>query len=212
MRCEEIENDLSALIDGELERETRAAVEAHVGACADCARLCRDLRRVRDLVDAEIGAARGGAADAVMRAVDPPARLRGAAFARAVRRWAGGRRVRAAAAALIAAGLAGVVLLRREQPSAVDGVVAATRGLLDSVTLACLETGRGISAAPESVASEARSVWLAFAGDVAARRFSEVVGRGGEAVPSAAARASSVLGGFLESLPDGGGADGRRER
>ncbi len=211
MRCDEIRNDLSALIDGELDRGARAAVEAHVGACAECAALRRDLRRVRELVDREIGTARGGTTDAVMRAVGSPAHRRGAALARAARRWTARRWVRAAAAALIVAGIAGVVLLRREQPSAVQNVVAATQGLLDSVKLACIETGRGISAAPENVASEAHSVWLAFAGDAAAQRFSEVVGLGGEAVPRAAARVSSAFGGFLGSLPGGLEMDGSGE-
>ncbi len=201
MRCDQVRNDFSALIDGELDRGARAACEAHAGACAECAALLRDLRRVRALVDGEIGAPRSGAADAVMRAVASPAG-----------RWAARRWARAAAAVLVVAALAGVALLRREKPSAVRNVVAATQDLLDSVARACLETGRGISAVPEGVASEAHSMLLACAGDTAAQRFSEIVGLGGEFVPRAAADAASVLSRFLGSLPGGGEADGGGER
>ena len=194
MRCDEIRTDLSALIDGELALAERSAVEGHVAACPECARLLAELERVRDLIDATIDGTSAGRADAVMQEIGQPARP-------AVLRWTRARWARAAAAVVLAGTVAGVVLLRGERVSPVESVVDTTTQLVDSLKLACLETGRGISAAPESVAVEARSLWLAFAGDESAQRFADVVGRGGEVVPRGVARVSSALGGFLDAMP-----------
>lgn len=46
MTCERVEEQLSALIDNELEPQTRAAITEHLRACPGCARLCRDLQLV----------------------------------------------------------------------------------------------------------------------------------------------------------------------
>jgi hypothetical protein len=196
MRCDEIRPDLSALIDGELALAERAAVEGHVASCGECARILADLERVRGFIDARIDGASAGRADVVMREIVQHARPRGRILA-----WTRTRGVRVAAMVLVVAAVAGVVLLRGERASPVESVVDTTTQLFDSVKLACIETGRGISAAPESVAVEARSVWLAFAGDESAQRFSDVVGRGSEVVPRGVARMSSALGGFLDAMP-----------
>ncbi len=206
MRCDEIKADLSALIDGELALEARAAVEAHVAACRECARLLADLERVRIAVDAQLGGASAGRADAVMHAIGQGAPRRGRVLA-----WAGSRWARVAAAVVVAGALAAVIVLRREQPSPVGSVVDTARDLLDSMKLACVEAGRGMSAAPETVAVEARSVWLAFLDDSPPRRISDAVGQSGQAVPRGIARVSSALGSFLDAMPSpaAGGKDDR---
>jgi anti-sigma factor RsiW len=38
LRCGEVLADLSAYLDGELDADTRAAIEAHVSGCTQCAR------------------------------------------------------------------------------------------------------------------------------------------------------------------------------
>ena len=50
MRCEEVKALLNDLIDGELDEERKAAVEAHIRSCAECAREKRRLERVVSLV------------------------------------------------------------------------------------------------------------------------------------------------------------------
>jgi len=50
MRCEEVKALLNDLIDGELDEERKAAVEAHIRSCANCAREKRRLERVVSLV------------------------------------------------------------------------------------------------------------------------------------------------------------------
>jgi hypothetical protein len=45
-RCRDFEQDLSALIDGELPGDRQAAVIAHVDACAACARRVAELQRL----------------------------------------------------------------------------------------------------------------------------------------------------------------------
>jgi anti-sigma factor RsiW len=48
MSCPEIAARLSELLDGDLPRDERAAVEAHLEGCADCRELLAGLRRVRE--------------------------------------------------------------------------------------------------------------------------------------------------------------------
>ncbi len=45
MTCGDIEPLLSDLLDGDLSGDARAAVDAHLAACADCAAAYRALRR-----------------------------------------------------------------------------------------------------------------------------------------------------------------------
>ena len=46
MDCAEVREEFSALLDGELDAETRAAVEAHLAGCADCLRELDRLKQV----------------------------------------------------------------------------------------------------------------------------------------------------------------------
>ena len=48
MSCAEIAPRLSELLDGDLPRDERAAVEAHLEGCADCRKILAGLRRVRE--------------------------------------------------------------------------------------------------------------------------------------------------------------------
>lgn len=45
-KCRQIENELSAYIDGELTEAARAGVQAHLGACAHCQQRLAELRRL----------------------------------------------------------------------------------------------------------------------------------------------------------------------
>ncbi len=46
----QVEEELSALLDGDLSPERAAELEAHLAACPDCAALRDDLRRTQDLL------------------------------------------------------------------------------------------------------------------------------------------------------------------
>ena len=47
MRCERIEEFLSALLEGELSLDDRALVERHLAGCPDCVSLLNDLRQTQ---------------------------------------------------------------------------------------------------------------------------------------------------------------------
>ena len=47
MNCEAVDAHLASWLEGELPRETREAVEAHLGECLRCAALVRDLSAIR---------------------------------------------------------------------------------------------------------------------------------------------------------------------
>ncbi len=50
MRCEEVRSNISALLDDELERHERAAVESHLASCAACRSYAERIARVRQAV------------------------------------------------------------------------------------------------------------------------------------------------------------------
>src|SRR5512132_2878534 len=43
MNCKQLDGVLASYLEGELDRRTRAAVDAHLGSCLRCASLARDL-------------------------------------------------------------------------------------------------------------------------------------------------------------------------
>ena len=51
MDCQQVQEEYSALLDGELDPETQAAVEAHLAGCAACLRELDKLKRVNDVYD-----------------------------------------------------------------------------------------------------------------------------------------------------------------
>ena len=49
MECAEVREEFSALIDGELAPDARAAVEAHIAQCLDCLRELDAIKRIDGL-------------------------------------------------------------------------------------------------------------------------------------------------------------------
>ena len=47
--CEEVRDEFSALLDGELSSEELEAVEAHLSQCADCLRVLDGMKQVDNL-------------------------------------------------------------------------------------------------------------------------------------------------------------------
>jgi predicted anti-sigma-YlaC factor YlaD len=52
MRCEEVQTQLPALLDGELTSETTAIIEAHLAGCADCSAARDEIRAVLAMTQA----------------------------------------------------------------------------------------------------------------------------------------------------------------
>jgi len=70
--CETIREEFSALLDNELDAETRSLVEEHLANCADCLRVLDGYKKVSDLYAAQRRiAAPPGFEQAVARAVRP---------------------------------------------------------------------------------------------------------------------------------------------
>ena len=49
MKCEKCKQFLEEYIDGELERELAALVDAHISVCSDCAKFYEELRQEHEL-------------------------------------------------------------------------------------------------------------------------------------------------------------------
>ena len=52
MRCEEVQTQLLALLDGELTSETAAAIEAHLAGCARCSEARAEISAVLEMTQA----------------------------------------------------------------------------------------------------------------------------------------------------------------
>jgi len=158
MPCQEIQDNLSAYLDGELPSEEARRVEAHVEACPACRRLLRELSAVSGVLGAmPHESAPRGLSDDLQSQLERRVLLAGdddgEAGAQPDRRLAQERpsrwpRVAAIAACLmLAAGITALWYLPRPDgggPGAVTPVVhEATTNALDGSNVAMLDTGAG---------------------------------------------------------------------
>ncbi|MBI2431712.1 MAG: zf-HC2 domain-containing protein, partial [Candidatus Hydrogenedentes bacterium] len=96
--CEDIREEFAALLDEELDSETRDTIEAHLSNCSDCLRELHTYKRVADLYRGlpEVAAPEGFERD-VLRALQP----RNPRLAKLRRAFQGGRGLALAAAVLL---------------------------------------------------------------------------------------------------------------
>ncbi len=111
MNCNDVKPLLSAFMDGELDKSQRAAIDAHVNACASCAASLQELKEVRDRIrnEAPYHSAPAGLRDQVRSA------LRGAAYVEKTPRRIAWRAWAAVAAAILIAAAGFAALLMRAQ-------------------------------------------------------------------------------------------------
>lgn len=134
--CEQWEEQLSALLDGELDEAERRALEEHLSGCAACREYLADLTAIREAM--EVVPAPGGLAESVMARVIP----------RAGRRRPASWRRRGLLAACCALALLGLWRSRADAPSA--PVPASARS-------AAVESGADLPEARSDVPEEARA-------------------------------------------------------
>ncbi len=154
MSCEEVREELVALLDGELDPTVAAAVGEHVASCAECADEQRALRATQTLVRGELAREEPVESrfDALWAMANAPQvekrRPRASRLAAAARRVGGSGRGRKISVALAAA--AALALFVRQLPPPTAPVTAPAQPFVESESLAApLVAGGAPTLAPE---------------------------------------------------------------
>ena len=194
MRCEEIRTQLSALLDGELSTPAREAVMRHVEACGRCALFLEELSQVTRMLDASSVPEKIDQAEGIMAAVRADTARRAAAsssgFGKArVSGW-----LLAAAAAAFLCLVVRNIWITPPPDDSVEQIVESAGSLFSEVGQAFVDAGRGVTAATETVAGDAKGLWLAMADGSPTSRITDMVDQGRAFIAEDLGEVSAMVG------------------
>ncbi len=200
MRCKEVRKEISALLDNELSPSADEAVRRHIASCGSCALYYEEMQRVQKLMDRDRVGETVDIADAIMDSICSASCGKKKTVVK--RRFFSSMWYRAAALVLFVLLLSvPFILPPAEESSAVESLVEETQSFFDDVGRTLTAAGKGMAAAPETIAFDMKHAWGSVSGTGSFNSISTLFQSSRSSASPRSSAMSGFVNDFLESLP-----------